>query len=117
MSCDPWDIRLGIFEADLEFNPLAALEIPAPSTLVFNDASIETGKSDGGQGIHGYAKVEILWDRLTMRQAFQVRRFIDTTQNGDGVLFMTVPRNDASAAGFHYIDVSGRPHRKLTAAD
>lgn len=117
MSCDPWDMRLGLAEADLEFNPLAALEVPAPNTFVFNDATVETDKSDGGQGLHGYALAEMLWDRLTMRQAFQVRRFIDNAQAGNGLLFMTIPRNDASASGFHYIDISGRPHRKIDAAD
>ena len=99
MSCDPWDMRLGLVEADLEFNPLASLEVPAPNSFAFNDSSVETSKSEGGQGIHGYARAEMLWDILTMRQAFQVRRFIDNAQASNGLLFMTVPRNDASASG------------------
>ena len=67
--------------------------------------------------MHGYIYMPILWQRLSMYQAWRVRKFIDAAKSGTGLLYMTVDRNDASYGGPHFVDISGYPHRPREAAD
>lgn len=117
MNLTSWDYRISLTESGLGMGSLASYHIPAPNVAPFLDSAIETDRGDGGQGLHGCASIEVLWDRLMMAQAAKVRWFIDNAKSGTGLLYMTVAVNDASSIGYRWVDVSGMPHRPRQAAD
>lgn len=115
-SC-AWHWRIALVEADLNMGSLAVYGIPVPSIAAYNDSSRETTRSQGEQALHGFAKIDFLWDRLTRVQAWRLRKFIDEAKDGTGWLYMTVDLNDDSAPGEQWADVRGKPHRDPAQAD
>ena len=115
-SC-PWHWRIALAEADLDMGSLAVYGIPVPNIAAYNDSSKETTRSRGEQALHGFAKIDFLWDRLTREQAWRLRKFIDDAKSGTGWLYMTVDLNDDSAPGEQWADVRGKPHRDPAQAD
>ena len=115
-SC-AWHWRIALVEADLVMGSLAVYGIPVPSIAAYNDSSRATSRSQGEQALHGFAKIDFMWDRLTREQAWRLRKFMDDAKNGVGWLYMTVDINDDSAPGEQWADVRGKPHRDPTQAD
>ena len=113
----PWSWRLSLTEAGLARGSFRLYEIPVPTVAPYNDASVESPRSDGEQALHGHATVDFLWSELTANQAFYIRKFIDGAKDGTGWLYMTVDLNDDSTPGVQWADVRGRPHRDLKQAD
>ena len=117
MNCTAWDYRFGLVEADLARGYFAAYDIPLPQLAPLLDSALEISRSAGGQALHGYTNLEVLWRRLTMRQAWRVRRFIDDAKAATGLLYLTVAQNDARHGGLYFVDINGYPHRPREAAD
>lgn len=117
MSCTAWDYRIAITEAGLARGYFAAFEIPLPQLAPLLDSSIENSRSTGGQALHGYTTLELLFRRITMYSAWRIRNFIDEAKATSGLLYITADRNDTLYAGPHFVDVSGYPHRPREAAD
>ena len=117
MNCTAWDYRIALTEAGLARGYWAAYDIPLPQLAPLLDSSQENARSAGGQALHGYIYMPILWQRLSMYQAFRIRKFIDSAKAGTGLLYMTVDRNDTLYGGPHFVDISGYPHRAREAAD
>lgn len=117
MNCTAWDYRIGLVEADLARGYWAAYDIPLPQLAPLLDSTEESSRSAGGQALHGYTTCPVLWTRLTMYQAWRVRRFIDDAKAGTGLLYLTIARNDAKHGGLYFIDINGYPHRPREAAD
>lgn len=115
-SCG-WHWRLALTEAGLAKGSFKAYGVPVPSIAPYNDASLESPRSDGEQALHGYANIDFLWEELTAEQAFYIRKFIDGAKTGTGWLYMTVDLNDDSAPGTQWADVRGKPHRDYKNAD
>jgi hypothetical protein len=113
----PWHWRLALTEADLAGGSFRLYSIPAPSFAPYLDSSAESGRSQGGQAIHGFPNADLLWERITTEAAFQIRKFIDAAKSGTGLLYMTIDLNDDSTPGTQWADVRGRPHRDRTQAD
>lgn len=117
MNCTAWDYRFGLVEADLDRGYFAAYDIPLPQLAPLLDSTQESPRSAGGQALHGYTFLELLWTRLNMRQAWRVRRFIDDAKAATGLLYLTVAQNDAKHGGLYFVDINGYPHRPREAAD
>lgn len=113
----PWHWRIALTEAGLAKGAFRAWEIPVPSIAPYNDASVESARSDGEQALHGFPNIDFLFEELVASQAFTVRRFIDSAKSGTGWLYMTVDLNDASAPGAQWADIRGKPHRDFKNAD
>jgi hypothetical protein len=117
MNISAWDFRISLTEAGLQTGSLMSYDIPMPNLAPFLDSSVEMGRSDGGQALHGFINDGLMWDRIMMRVAFRLRKFIDDARSGTGELYLTVPMNDASHSGWHWLDVKGMPHRPRQATD
>jgi hypothetical protein len=113
----PWHWRIALTELGLESGSFPIYGLPVPTVAPYNDSTREAFRSQGEQALHGFAILDILWEKLSAEQAFYVRRFIDDARNGTGWLYMTVDLNDDSTPGTQWADVRGRPHRDHKQAD
>lgn len=117
MNWSGWDWRIALTEAGLPTGELAAYQIPPPSNAPFLIGAVELAQSDGGQAIHGYTTLDLLWKRLDSFQGFRLKKFYTEAIAGTGFLYMTIARTDAHAVGYYWIDVRGRPHRAINLSD
>ena len=115
-SCS-WHWRIALTEAGLERGGFPLWGIPVPTLAPYNDASVESPRSDGEQALHGFETVDFLWEVLTAEQAFNIRRLIDQAKAATGWLYFTVDLNDDSTPGVQWADVRGKPHRDFKQAD
>ena len=101
--------RIGGSEAGLTY--LLALHLPPPDLVTFTPFATRKAASQGGQSRQGYKSCSILWDRLDSLQANTLYELIATAETtggeGNGTLWLTLPRADASAPGQNWVDVSG----------
>lgn len=103
--------RIATSQAGLETGYFLARSLPIPELPTFQSFSTRRPQAAGGQARHGYKSCVLLWPRLTAYQANILYELIveaETTYGqGSGVLFLTLPRVDASAPGMNWIDISG----------
>lgn len=101
--------RIATSEAGLAKGALFARGIPVPQ-MFYRDHSSRSAQGEGGETLHGYKAVTLLWENLTASQAAALRDMIDTAQAAaNGLIYLTILRNDAANGNYDWIDVSGRP--------
>lgn len=104
-------------EADLASGSFPIYGIPVPTVAPYNQHTREAFRSQGEQALHGFATMDVLWEKLTSEQAWRIRKFIDDAKDGSGWLYMTIDLNDDSTPGTQWADVRGKPHRDIKQAD
>lgn len=111
-TCPYW--RIGLTEAALMKNYFQFFKIPEPTTSQFKTFSGTFAQSDGGQAQMGYYNLRMTWQALRPDQAFFIRVFIDAalgaSASGTGVIYLTVPYNNADKMSLRWIDIAGIPY-------
>lgn len=104
--------RISTSLAGLATGWFIALGLPEPQTPFYQPFSVRVPQGLGGEGRHGYNNAFLTWDELTREQAAIVQSLVITTEAvlgvGNGILYITMPRTDASSSGGAWIDVSGK---------
>lgn len=87
------------------------LGLPPPNLPLFQPDSVRQPGGQGGERRHGYIQVSLLWLTLTLDQGFIIYDLITQAEatggQGNGTLYLTVPRVDGSAGGVSWVDISG----------
>ena len=103
--------RIALSLAGLETGYFLALHLPPPELVSFQPFSTRRPQSTGGQARQGYKSCSIFWPRLDAQQAYIIQELIEAAEtvsgSGNGTLYLTLPRTDASAGGVNWVDVSG----------
>lgn len=103
--------RIALTELGLDTGYFLARGLPPPELPEYNDFSIRRPASQGGESRQGYKSVSILWRRLDMQQAYILFKIIEDAESisgeGNGTIWLTLPKVDASAPGQNWIDISG----------
>lgn len=103
--------RVATSEAGLDTGYFVARGLPPPDLVTFEPFSTRRPASQGGESRQGYRSCSVLWNRLDSLQATAIYTLIETAETtsgeGNGTLWMTLPRADASAPGVNWVDVSG----------
>lgn len=104
--------RISTSLAGLETGWFVARGLPEPQTPFYQPFSVRVPQGLGGEGRHGYNNGFLTWDELTREQAAIIQNLVATTEVtlgiGNGILYVTMPRTDASSSGSAWIDVSGK---------
>ncbi len=104
--------RIATSLAGLATGWFVAKGLPEPQTPFYQPFSIRVNQGLGGEGRHGYHNGFLAWDDLTREQAFIIQNLVATTETtlgvGNGILFVTMPRTDASSSGGAWVDISGK---------
>lgn len=104
--------RIATSLAGLETGWFVARQIPEPQTPFFQPFSVRVPQGLGGEGRHGYLVGFLSWDGLIREQASAIQGLVAATEAvlgiGNGILYLTLPRVDASSAGIAWIDISGK---------
>lgn len=102
--------RIALTQAGLETGYFLALGLPPVDLVQFQPFANRKPQSLGGQARQGYISCSLFWSRLDAIQANILQGLITAAEtsdgDGNGTLYLTLPRTDASAAGL-WIDVSG----------
>jgi hypothetical protein len=119
MKCDAFNWRFSPgSEAGLAYSSFYLRGVPVPSIAGFYDNSGETFNSFGAQLVHGYLRLEMIWERFNNVQWNIVYEAIEAAKvAAEPVLYMTVDRSDGSHAIPYWIDIKGYPHRQLDQVD
>lgn len=103
--------RIATSQAGLETGYFVGRHLPTPDLVTFQPFSTRRPQSTGGQARQGYLSCSILWPRLDAGQAYIIQGLITAAEatggSGNGTLYLTLPRADASAGGVNWVDVSG----------
>lgn len=103
--------RISTTQAGLETGYLLAYDIPMPELVSFQPFTNRRPQSTGGQARQGYKFCTLLWSRLTAQQANIIEALIEAAEvaggSGNGTIYLTLPRADASAGGQNWVDISG----------
>lgn len=113
----PFHWRFSTTEAGLARGAIALYDIPVPTIAPYNDSSVESARGEGEQALHGFPFVDFAWDIVTRYQAFRIRKFVDDAKAATGWLYSTIDLTDDSVPGVYWVDVRGKPHRSVGAAD
>lgn len=85
--------------------------ISEPDLVTFSDHSERKPQSTGGEARQGYTQVSILWNELTAVGARAIKELIESAEvtpgQGQGTLWLTIPRTDAPVTGVSWVDLSG----------
>lgn len=85
--------------------------LPPPELPIFEPFSTRRPASQGGESRQGYKSISLLWNRLDALQAYVLYTIIAAAEatggQGNGTLWLTLPRTDGSAPGSNWVDVSG----------
>lgn len=85
--------------------------LPEPQKVFFQPYSVQRAQRRGGEARHGFSQTSLLWKDLLSAQANFLWNLVTVAEVTDGVgngtIFLTVPRTDASSSGVSWIDVSG----------
>lgn len=104
--------RISTSLAGLETGWFVAKGLPEPQTPFYQPFSVRVPQGLGGEGRHGYDNGFLGWDELTREQAAIIQGLVATTEAvlgvGNGILYVTMPRTDASSSGGAWIDISGK---------
>lgn len=102
--------RIATTEAGLASGWFIGLGLPEPTQIEYNDHSTKNPQSEGGTARHGYHGARILWRKMSVNQAYQIKNRVDAAiASATGLLFMTIVRLDGSSPGADWIDISARP--------
>ena len=111
MPNKPCFYRIALDEAGLATGYIVARGLPPPDLVTFEPFSTRRPASQGGESRQGYKSCSLLWNRLDSGQETVLYGLIAAAETtggqGNGTLWMTLPRVDASAPGINWIDVSG----------
>lgn len=104
--------RMAISEAALaKGSNFFILELPEPDLAYVTNHSVVWPQAQGGQARQGYVIATLFWNELTAAGAYAIQSRITAaevvTEPGNGVLWLTMQRNDASNIAPGWIDVSG----------
>jgi hypothetical protein len=109
MSYDA-NYRLATALADLAKGSLMVRGLPPPDLPNYKDFSARVNRNDGGQALRGFCYVSLLWDELTLSQAADLVRLVETALDAGTPLYLTI---DLGWGGRHsrgrWVDVSGTP--------
>jgi hypothetical protein len=87
------------------------LGIREPTLAYFVDHVVRYSQSRGGQARQGYNQATLFWDELNPAEAAVIKAKIEAaealTEPGNGTLYVTLPKNDASSHSPGWVDVSG----------
>lgn len=104
--------RISTSLAGLATGWFIALGLPEPQIPFFQPYSVRTPQGLGGEGRHGYNNAFITWDELTREQAQVIQSLVSVVEItlgvGNAVLYLTMPRVDASSDGQAWVDISGK---------
>lgn len=82
-----------------------------PQRVFFQPYSVQRPQRRGGEARHGFSQTSLLWKELIASQANFLWSLITAAEVTDGVgngtIFLTVPRTDASSSGVSWVDISG----------
>lgn len=100
--------RIATTEVGLERGWFRYLKIPPPTTVDYKAFSEKKARTTGGQVLHGYKNLTILWTNIGVAAARRITRYVDyaLSTSGTGLLYVTFdmfPNRD-------WVDVSGIPH-------
>lgn len=104
------NFRIATTQAALTRGYFFLLKIPPPTSCEYRDHSVAFSKSQGGNALHGYHVVDMLWEQLTTTQAYAIKKKVDDALDGTGYLYMTINRSNGTGSGIDWIDVRGIPH-------
>lgn len=103
--------RVATTEVGLNTGYFVGRGLPPPDLVTFEPFSTRRPASQGGESRQGYKSCSILWNRLDALQANIIYELIATVEaasgEGNGTLWLTLPRVDGSAPGINWVDVSG----------
>ena len=103
--------RVATSEAGLDTGYFLARGLPPPDLVTFDSFSTRRPASQGGESRQGYRSCSVLWNRLDSLQASIIYDIIEAAETtggeGNGTLWLTLPRTDGSAVGQNWVDVSG----------
>jgi len=105
-----WNYRLATSLPDLLKGSLKARGIPVPDLPVYKDYSTRIDLNDGGQALRGFCYVEWHWDALTLQQAANLVRLVETVLDAGTPLYLTIDLGwGGRYARGYWVDVSGTP--------
>ena len=107
-------LRIATTEAGLATGNFHVRGLPEPATIILVDHSVKQPQSTGGMARHGYHHASVIWERLTGTQANAIRALIETAEatygQGNGTLWLTLPRTTGEESGLDLVDISGKAH-------
>lgn len=107
----PWNWRISAsVQTGLSSGMFAAIELPIPEVFHLRRWTNSITVGDDSQRVYGRYQVEMLWNNLSQRTYFQLGQFIENSQQGTGLLFMTVDAHEIYHSGTHFMDISGYPY-------
>lgn len=113
MGANLWyvDLRIATTEAGLAKGQFFILGLPEPDLINVQEYGVTVPQATGGQGRQGYPYAALQWNTLTQRQAYKLRALVETAEasdgQGNGTLWLTLPRTSAQASGYDLVDISG----------
>lgn len=108
-----WNWRISLTEAGLARASFPNHRLPIPSDCFYQEHTVENAQSDGGQALHGYTQLNLVWAIMSGAQYRTLRKFIDDARSGTGQIYLTVDRGDGTHASPDWIDVRGWAHRQI----
>ena len=107
---NPWKWRFSLTEAGLAQGGLANYHLPIPTVPHLRKHSVQVPQDEGGQALHGWPNVSLLWERLSEEQFARLLRLVKDAREGTGFLYATVWTGAYWDGDLRWIDVYGRPH-------
>ena len=98
--------RISTSEAGLAKGLFFIIGLPPPSLFTYQPFSKIVGRSDGGDAAHGYKKLTIIWDTISLPAYSRLRTLVDSVR--PGLIYITFEIGDGSLAG-GFVDASGHP--------
>jgi hypothetical protein len=103
--------RIATSEAGLPDGHFFTRNLPEPLPPILTDYSVKSPQSTGGKSRQGYAKASVIWAIFTQSQANTLRRLVEAAEatggEGNGTLWLTVPRTTGDSSGVDWVDISG----------
>lgn len=104
--------RIATSLAGLNTGWFIGVGLPEPQTPFYQPFSVRVPQGLGGEGRHGYHNAFLQWEDLARQQANVLVRLVVAAEVaagvGNAILYVTMPRVDASSGGQAWVDISGR---------
>jgi hypothetical protein len=114
MSVYGW--KIATTEAGLATGSMRSLGLRKLQAAPYLDHTQVVPQGDGGQAEDGFKELTLVFRNATRLAAAQLQELIDTALAGSGLIYLTIDRNNATAAGHDWVDISAVPHRLRTNA-
>jgi hypothetical protein len=114
MSIYGW--KIATTEAGLATGSMRSLGLRKLQTAPYRDHTQVVPQGDGGEAEDGFKELNLVFRNVTRMAAAQLQELIDIALAGSGLIYLTVDRNNATAAGRDWVDISAVPHRIRTNA-